>query len=395
VTFGLITQGYFFNTYTLQAGADLFNWGSKKNTVASNQLAAKAADASVDKLKDDIALNVASAYLQALLGVQQVQVSIVQVNQTRAQLENTRKLVDAGSLPELNAVQLEAQLANDSSNYYTAQSNTTQALLLLKAYLGLDPGMPFDITTPPVEQIPLDDLASLQPENVYALAIKNLPQQRADDYLIQSAQKSVQAARGAMYPTVSLFAQLGTNYNNQATKITGATPVVVPVGTVNVAGTDYDVFPKVPQYIYSSDNIAYFSQLSQFFRQSVGFSINVPIASGGTLRAAYLRSKLNLENYRLQKTQDDLTLKQNIYKAYSDAVTSFQKFNAATKNVEANEKAFDFATKRYNIGLLNTIDLITTQNNLYTARLQRLLAQYDYVFKMKVLEFYKGQGIRL
>jgi outer membrane protein len=395
VTFGLITQGYFFNTYALQAGVDLFNWGNKKNTMAANELTARAASASVEKLKNDVALNVAGAYLQALLGIQQVQVSAIQIAQTQAQLENTRKMVAAGSVPELNAVQLEAQLANDSSNYITAEGNTTQALLLLKAYLGLDAGAPFAIATPPVDQIPLDDLASLQPERVYALAVKNLPQQQVNEFNIRAAEKNVQAAHGALYPTISLFAQLGTNFNSQATKVTSATPIVLPVGTVNVGGTAYDVFPKQPQFVYATDNIGYFSQLSQFFRQSVGFTINVPIANGGVLRTNYLRSKLNLQNYQLQRDQDNLTLKQNIYKAYTDAVTSLQKFQAAAKTVAANEKAFDFATKRYNIGLLNTIDLITTQNNLYTARLQRLLAQYDYVFKMKVLEFYKGEGIRL
>ena len=90
-----------------------------------------------------------------------------------------------------------------------------------------------------------------------------------------------------------------------------------------------------------------------------------------------------------------MTLKQDIYTAYTDATTSLQTFNASTKTVEATQKASDFAQKRYDAGLLNTIDLITTQNNLFNAKLQRLLAQFDYVFKMKVLEFYKGQGIKL
>jgi outer membrane protein len=102
-----------------------------------------------------------------------------------------------------------------------------------------------------------------------------------------------------------------------------------------------------------------------------------------------------LRNYELQKDLDNQTLKQNIYKAYNDVLTSVAKFNAASKTVLANQKAFDFATKRYTVGLLNTIDLITTQNNVFSAKLQQLLAQFDYVFKMKVLEFYKGQGIKL
>jgi outer membrane protein len=395
VTFGLITTGYFFNTYQFQAGADIYNWGSKKNAVLANSFAWQAALANVDKLKDDIALSVAGSFLQTLLAKQQVQVSEIQVNQTKAQLENTRKLVAAGNVPELNAVQIEAQLANDSSNLISAQDNEMQSLLSLKAYLSLDAGTPFDITTPSVNQIPVDDIASLQPEAVYALALKNLPQQRANDLRIKAGEKNILAARGSMYPTVSLFAQLGTSINTTASKITGSTPLNVPVGNVNVNGTSYQVFSNEPVFAYTSSKIPYFGQVSQFFRQSAGVSISVPIANGGTLRTSYERSKLDLQNLELQRDLDNLTLKQNIYKAYTDAVTSLQKFNAASRTVQANEKAFDFAGKRYNIGLLNTIDLIISQNNVYTSRLQMLLAQYDYVFKMKVLEFYKGQGVRL
>jgi outer membrane protein len=162
-----------------------------------------------------------------------------------------------------------------------------------------------------------------------------------------------------------------------------------------VGGTDYDVFPLQPFNDYTYTKIPYFSQLDQNFRQTVGLSMSVPIANGGVLRTGYERSKLNLKGLELQKESDNNTLKQDIYSAYTDVVTSMEKFNAASKTVAANQKAYDFAMKRYDIGLLNTIDLITTQNNLFSARLQRLLAQYDYVFKMKVLEFYKGQGIKL
>jgi outer membrane protein len=107
------------------------------------------------------------------------------------------------------------------------------------------------------------------------------------------------------------------------------------------------------------------------------------------------RARLNVKTYQLQQQQDNLNLKQDIYKAYTDAITSLEKFNAAGKAAEASEKAYEYASKRYNIGLLNTLDLITIQSNVFRARIQRSLAQYDYVFKMKVLEFYRGQGLKL
>jgi outer membrane protein len=395
VNFNLITESYLSSGYTLQSGVEIFNWFSKRNDIAGNQLETEAAFAGVEKLKNDIALNVAGVYLQALLARQQVGVSAIQIQQTKAQLDNTRKLVQAGSLPELNAIQLEAQLANDSSNLVTAQGNEAQSLLLLKAYLNLDASTPFDIETPDVNAIPLDDLASLQPAAVYELALKNLPQQRVNDLRIKAAEKFVASARGQKYPTFSAFGSLSSRYNSRVQTITGVTQSTPPIANVTVGGTKYDVFPLNPINNYSYSKQTYFNQLNQNFGQSVGISLSIPIANGGQLKTGYVRSQLNLKGLQLQRDLDNQTLKNDIYKAYTDVITSLQKFNAATKTVEANQKAFDFATKRYNVGLLNTIDLITTQNNLFSAKLQQLVAQFDYVFKMKVLEFYKGQGLKL
>ena len=77
------------------------------------------------------------------------------------------------------------------------------------------------------------------------------------------------------------------------------------------------------------------------------------------------------------------------------AVVAIQKFTSAGKAVESAQKSYDFTLKRYNVGMLGTLELITNQNNLFTAKLQYVLNQFDYVFKMKVLEFYKGQGVQL
>ena len=390
------TQSIFYTGFSLQTNVDVFNFGSKKNTIEANRYASEASLASIEKLKNDIALNVAGGYLQALLSKQQIDISKVQVQQTAAQLSNTRKLVQAGSLPELNAAQLESQLAQDSANLITAIGNETQALLYLKALLSLDAGVAFDIEAPPIELIPVEPLSALQPEAVYALALKNLPQQRVNELLLQSAIKNVAAARGAMYPSLSVGGSLQTNYSNAknnaellGSSINGFNPIGVVKGS-----TDTVIAPNItPNYRFYAAPFG--NQFTDNFSNGIGFNISVPIFNGGSARTSWQRAKLNVQTYELQKQQDNMTLKQDIYTAYTDAITSLQKFNANTKTVEATQKAFDFAQKRYDAGLLNTIDLITTQNNLYSARLQRLVAQFDYVFKMKVLEFYKGQGLKL
>ncbi|MBL0182138.1 MAG: TolC family protein [Chitinophagaceae bacterium] len=135
--------------------------------------------------------------------------------------------------------------------------------------------------------------------------------------------------------------------------------------------------------------------VNQNFRQTVGLTISVPIFNGYNSRATYERSRINIRNLQLQKDLDNQSLKQNIYQAYNAAMVALEKFNAGKKSMETAERTYSFAQKRYDVGMMSTFELITNQNNVFRTRLENALNQYDYVFKMKVLEFYKGQGIKL
>jgi outer membrane protein len=394
-SFSLITTGYLFNNYSLQASVELFNWFTKKNSIAVRDLNLKATEASVEKAKNDVALNVAVAYLQILLAREQANLATARVQQTKSQLETTRKQVDAGKLPELNAVNLESILASDSSSLISAEILAKQSLLQMKALLNMDAGLPFEIATPLVSGIPIENLADLQPETVYNLAIANMPQQKVDELNLKAALKNVEVARGSMYPTISLFGSLGSTFNSRAQDVKSKTTVNSPIGKVNVSGTDYQVFPLVPFNSFTYGKINYFNQIDQNFRQSIGLSVSVPLLNGGSLRTAWQRSKLSVKQVDLTKEQNSLTLKQDIYKAFNDAVAAIQKFNADKITVAASQKAYDFAIKRYELGLLSTYDLIATQTTLQQAKIQLIYSQYDHVFKMKLLEFYKGQGLKL
>ena len=394
-TFGRITETYLSAGLQLQTSADIFNFFSKRNTIAGNEWELKAAKANVDKIKNDIALTAANAYLQVLLAKEQENITLVQVKQTMAQLNNTRKLVDAGSLPELNATQLEAQLAVDSGNYIAAKGNVTLNILTLKSYMNIDAAAPFEVDTPPVELIPVEPIADLQPDNVYKLAVANQPLQRYNDFRLKAAEKFKAAARGAMYPTLSAYGSLGSTFNNRTQEVRSKTAINFPIATVNVSGTDYSVYSLDPFYDYTYGKRGFTDQLSDNFRQSIGLSLSIPIFNSYNLRTQYLRSKLNISTLQLQKEQDDQKLKQDIYQAYTAALTALEKFNASKRSVDASEKTFLYAGKRFDVGLLNTFDLITTQNNLLRARLEYSINHFDYVFKMKVLEFYKGEGLKL
>lgn len=392
--FSLITQSYLSANMQLQSSAEIFNWFSKRNTIAANEWELEAARASTDKLKNDIALSVANSFLQILLAKEQEKIAAVQLKQSQAQLSNTRKLVDAGSLPELNAAELEAQVARDSSTLISAKGNVFQNILNLKSFMALDADTYFEIEAPPVDKIPIEKIADLQPEAVYSLAMVNMPQQRVNDFKLKAAQKTTAAAKGNLYPTISIFGSLGSGFNNRTMEITGSTQINAPLGKVNVNGTDYYVFPFQPYNSYTYDKQSFFSQVNQNFRQSVGLNVSIPIFNGYNARTNYERSKINIRNLQLQKDLDDKTLKSDIYRAYDAAIVALEKYNAGKKSLETAQRTYDFAKKRYDVGMLSTFELITNQNNLFSAKLQNVLNQFDYVFKMKVLEYYKGQGLK-
>lgn len=394
-SFGRITRTYLSAGMQLQSSVDIFNFYSKRNTIAGNEWEMKAAITAVGKLKNDIALSAANAYLQVLLAIEQAKITRVQVQQTTAQLTTTRKQVDAGALPELNAVQLESQLALDSVNYITAKGNITSAILDLKAFMNIDAAAEFEVDTPPVESIPVEPIADLQPDFVYQLAITTQPQQLVNTYRLKAAEKFKAAARGAMYPSLGAFGSLGSGFNNQAQQIISTNVVNAPLGNVTVGGTSYSVFPLQPFKVPVYSKAGFFNQLSDNFRQSIGLSLSVPIFNSGSLRTNYEKSKLNIENLELQKTLDDQQLKQDIYQAYNSAVVALEKFTASEKAVSSADQTFSYAGKRFEVGMLSTFDLITAQNNVLRAKLDYSINRFDYVFKMKVLEFYKGMGLRL
>ncbi|MBK8495568.1 MAG: TolC family protein [Chitinophagaceae bacterium] len=193
---------------------------------------------------------------------------------------------------------------------------------------------------------------------------------------------------------MSAFGSLGSRYNSRSEEITGSTLINPPIGKVTVGTVDYSVYRTSPFPDYTYNKQPFFSQLNQNFNQSIGLSIRVPIFNGYNNRTIYEKSKITIKNQELQKELDDQTLKQDIYKAYNAAVVALEKLNAGKKSLETAERTLFFAQKRFEVGMMSTFELITNQNNLFRARLENALNLYDYIFKMKVLEFYKGQGLK-
>lgn len=393
----LLFQGLNVNT-----GVQLFNWGALKFDKNIAGFNAKAAILEVERITNDISISIATFFLQVIAAKQQIEIADVQISQTQSQLAVTQKRVEAGALPELSTLELDAQLARDSTTYVAAQASYSQAIIQLKAAINYNMAKPFELIIPLVADIPLEPLADLDPANLYQLALNVQPAQKANLLKINAAVQSIKRAKTAFYPTLSAFGTLGTNFANAAQQITGANVVGYKptAGFVTVNSNNYSVYQPDVQLTSQKRSFGQMwdgwgTQLDQNFRQSVGVQVSVPIFNNGSAKLNYQRAKLNYRTSLAASEQSDLTLQQNIYQSHTNAIAAFRKLNASKKTVEASQKAYEYAVKRYEAGLSNTIDLITNQNNLLRAKLDRLNNQFDYIFRIKLLEFYKGQGIKL
>jgi outer membrane protein len=385
----------------LSSVVTIFNWNSKNNLVKANSFTNQADLATVDKSKNDVALDAARQYLVVLMDKEQVEITYVQLQQSKAQLSNTRKLVDAGSLPELNAAELEAQVARDSATLITAQTQVEADRLTLKSILSLPADVAFELETPPVDKIPIDNILEITPGEVYGLAMNTQPQIKVNNLRLKAAEKNYLVSKARQYPSITMSGQLGSAFNSSFKSLN---PVILadqitPAYALNGADK-YFIYSPQTGYITSKKNFGqlwdgYGSQLKNNFGQGLGIGLSIPIFNGWSARANVERAKWVIDARKLTIEQDTLSLKQNVYAAYNLAMGAFQTYIANQKAVVTAEKSFDLATKRYNIGVMQTIEWLTNQTALYNARINLARSQYDYVFKMKVLEFYKGLGLRL
>lgn len=347
-----------YQSYGLQTGVTLFNWFRIQNTIKANQLDYEANIATIDKLKNDISLNVIAAYLQLLLSMEQRKISEEKIRLTVEQRNLIRKSVDAGALPEINAAQLTAQLASDSSLLVDNLSQIHHSKLQLKALLNLSAGEDFEINTAEIDYIPLTPLSLLQPDDIYQKALGLQPQQIVDSLRIQSAEYRAEIARSGMYPSLSAYGSIGSNYS---------TSFVNPL-----TGHRYN----------------YLNQLNTNFNQSIGLSLSVPIFNGKQAKTSYLTAKENIRLQKIEQSESNRQLEQAVYTAYNNAVTSIQKYEANIKAENYARYAFELAGKRYTIGMLSTSDYLTALNNLTNAQINKALAHTESVFRMKLLEWY-------
>lgn len=367
------------------------------NTIKANQYQYLSSSETYLQQKNDLALNVATAYINVIFSDEILQIAQAQFKITQEQLERTQKLADAGTLAKSAVYDLKAQLANEEVNVTSSDNNYQIAMLTLKQLLNLDTLNNFSISKPNVD-ILNNELASLTVQSIYELALSNQHSIKSANYSLLAAEKNLDIAKGKVSPTLSITGSLGTgtselDKNIDAVNYLGyeETPYYVTDNPLSPTLL-YSVYQPKTEIITSKKSFA--DQFSDNVNKSVGFTLSIPIFNGLQTVTGVKNAKLNALN---AKYSQDLT-EQNLYKtiaqAYANAKAALNKFNANKLSVEANEQSFYYAQQKYNVGAISTFDYNNAKTRLQSAQSNLVQAKYDYVFKLKVLDFYQGKELK-
>lgn len=390
-TYTFVTQEIQSTSFSLSTNLTLFNGLQQINSVKQEKYNVLSAKYQTEEIENNIALSVTAAYLQILLSKEERKSIQTQINLSLDQLDQTQKMVENGMVPEGNLLDVQAQLANDSLNLVRAENNIDLSLLNLAQLLQLPGAEDFDIETPEIE-IPSPEFLALTAEEVYQMALNQQPQVKRAEYDVLSAEKNVQIAKGLQSPIISAFANVRTNHSSLAQIPVEEQSITTQIGYVDDASQtpvlssfNNQVFEKAPV----------FDQYGANFNQTLGLSMSVPLFNRLTTRTTIKNAKIQYEGAQMSKKQVTDQLKTDIYSAYTDAKSAYSTYISAKKNVEALSQTFDYIEKRFNLGAANTLEYSTAKTNLNNAQIQLVNAKYDYIFKLKVLEFYQGKPITI
>jgi outer membrane protein len=379
---------------SVSADINLFNGFQNINTIKENRFNYMASKYDVDKIKNDVSLNIAAAYLQVLFNLELIDNSRNQMGITASQVERTKKLVDAGSAARGALLDIQAQLASEELNLTTAQNQLDISYLSLAQLLNLATADGFTIIKPDLGVIS-DNLLTATASQIYATAVSNLPEVKSADLKVQSAEKAVDVAWGGLSPRLAFSASYGTGYSGASQRIiSGTEPTFqgyTPNGDTTSAGDlVYSPFFSKPSY----EKIPFGDQYKNNVNKSFGVYLTIPIFNRFQTKSTIDRARIQKLNAEYVVESTKLQIQKNIQQAYADANGGLKKYASSTKALDAIQESFKYTEQKFNVGLVNTTDYNTAKNKLIKAQSDLLQSKYEYVFKTKVLDFYQGKPLK-
>lgn len=366
VTNTYVAQSFQSNSFTMSSNMSLYNGGVKSNTIKKAGYDLEVAKLDQQAMIENIQLNTILAYLQVIYAEDQVVIAENKKAISTNQLENSKKLAEAGSIPAGNLLTLEAQIASDELNLVNARNTVASAYLVLKNILQMDPAEPLQVV-PLGEGLLAEVLAAPMPRlnDVIAEAIRNLPGIQRYEYSLKSAESQVKIASGYGLPSLMLIGQLNTSYSNAS------------------------ILPGVPGF----EPDPYDVQIDNNLGEVVGLTLSIPIFNNGQVAISKQNASLGLFNTEMQQQLAINDLKTTVTEAWTGLQAAALTYDAAMKSKESAQMAFEFAEAKFQAGASNSLDYTIAVNNLAQADISLSQSKFDYIFKRKVIDYYLGKPI--
>jgi outer membrane protein len=385
-------EGIGFNSYSLNTGIQVFGGGIIKHNILRSKYELEAGKLEAEATENNLGLQVAAAYLNVLLADEQLVIAKTRLFQSQNQLNQINRFIEVGARPINERYDFEAALALDQQALIEAENFLIRSNLILRQFLLIPDGTPFDIEKPEIK-VPEDaDVDGISANELFEGAVDILPQVKAAEKRLQAANIGILQAKANLLPTLSLFASLRSNFSNQARTITGFNVTKVKQ---NVFINNIPVALEIEQNVPTFAKKEYFDQVSENFGQSLGLQLNIPIYNNRQVKINIERAKLGVISNEVAKEQARQQLRTEIEQTLTAVRASQRTLQAANLSLKAATAAFENAQKRYELGAINSLELNTARTNMERAKSDRIRSRFQHLFNLKQVDFYQGKAITL
>ena len=363
----IVDQNAANTTFNINLDMPIFDGFKIPNDIAARKLDLQAAIESLNKAKEDLAVNIASYYLQVLYNKELQRVAQLQVDLDREQVNKTEAMVNAGKVPLSQLYDIKAQLARDEVTLTEATNNVQLALLDLAQSLELERSdRSFDVVTPQITDAVAENMSSiLPPETIFDQAVTFKPQIKEQEYLLESQKRMLKVAQAGYYPKLNFGASYSNGYYHTS------------------MGGEY------------ADTRSFGDQLKQNGQKIVGFSLSIPLFNRFQVRNSVRSARIGINNQQLLLENSKKTLYKEIQQAYYNATAAQEKYTASDKSVASSREAFSYAQARYEAGKSTVFEFNEAKTKYAQSLAEQAQAKFDFIFRAKILDFYRGTPLKL
>lgn len=346
-------------SFNVSASMPLFQGMRINHQIAAGKLDLAAAVQDLERIREDVAINVMTLYLQVLYAKEMVAISERQVELSTLQLANSRDLAAAGKQPESAVYESEALLANDRMSLTQSRNDLQLALLDLSQALNRESAAGFDVVTPSLDSVAMESFrASASADAIYGYAVENRPHIKAEQLRLQSSEHAVDVARSVLYPSLSLSGGYGTG-------------------------------------VYSADKTKFWTQMRHNSREYVGLSLGIPIFNRRASRNNIRTAQIAVRNQQLVLTAAEQALRKEIEQAWYNADAAYAKYHAADAALASAEVAFSYEQEKAAAGRSTVYDFSNAKTSMEKAQAEAVQAKYEFIFRSKILDYYHGRPLTL